>query len=132
MLPAMTEPTRSPCRAAVVAAGVTTPYVVAGHGPNAVLLASEPDGPGNARLHARFRVFAPAVPVASDPTSLAGWLDGFLDGLGLGRVLLLVDHGFAAFARSYATAAPDRVESVVPVTLAGDIDLEIAPRSLGA
>jgi pimeloyl-ACP methyl ester carboxylesterase len=129
----MTELPQDQCRAEVVAGGITTRYVVAGQGPIAVLLSNgHPEGPGVRHLLGRFRVLAPVMPVESRPEPLSAWLDGFLEGLGLCHVLLLVDLRLEAFARAFAARSPDRVRAVVPVIPSGDIDFEVAPGRLGA
>jgi hypothetical protein len=111
---------------------MTTPYVAHGQGPTAIFLSPDlRDGATDDNWGHRFRVVAPVIPVDRDPVSLTVWLDGFLDGLGLGRVLLVVDPRIASFARAYAAGSPGRVRDVVSFT-AGDIDLPVAPGSLGA
>jgi hypothetical protein len=72
------------------------------------------------------------MPLETDLQSLSTWLDGFLDGLGLCRVQLLVDARLETLAQAYAATSPDRVRAVVRLASAGDIDFAAAPGSLGA
>jgi hypothetical protein len=59
-----------------------------------------------------YRVFAPVIPGEVDRLGLDAWLDGFIDGLGLSAVLLVVDPTLESFSRVYAAAAPERVREV--------------------
>lgn len=127
-------------RATVVAGQTSTGYLLAGAGPPVLLLATgSPDPALIEALAGRFRVIAPEIPKEIAPSSTGfvahefhGWLDGFIDGLGLPVVSLVTDARLESTALDYAEAVPDRIRMVVSCNPSGGIDLSRLTASLGA
>lgn len=101
------------CRAGVRAGGTLTDYLCAGTGPPVILLTA-----AHCRRAARLRLllvlargcrsYAPQLP-GSDPKDFPVWLAGFLDGLGLGAVGLVVTWQLAPTAMAHARLYPWQV-----------------------
>lgn len=129
-------------RATVVAGQTSTGYLLAGAGRPVLLIATgTPDPALLGSLASRFRVLAPEVPgdvMKSSTSASAGsgdfqaWLEGFMDGLGLPVVSLVVDPPLESTARAFAAAFPDRISTVAACNPAGGIDLSRLTASLGA
>lgn len=107
------------CRASVGAGGVDTEYLRAGRGGQVVLvLAANADHSRTAELLLRSlsaSCCAIAPVIDGEPVD-EGWLQNFVDGLGLGAVQIIAEEQFAAAARAFAASDPSRVErlSFVP------------------
>lgn len=115
-LPPISAPAdRDGCICASVCVGEQdTPYVRAGRGAPVVLLeevAAEQGTPLVGALSAHFRVLAPRGVPTGD--GFSPWLRGFLDGLGVESVTLVVGSPFAADALRFAAEEPTSVRSVV-------------------
>ena len=123
-LPSVSGPAPAPAftYATVCCGSVETGYRRAGRGETVVALAS-PDWPAAASLFpalARdFRLIVPELDGldadATERPAFAGWLRGFLDGLGLTDVTLLADECFGAAALGSALTEPVRVGRLVVV-----------------
>jgi hypothetical protein len=103
--------------AKVVAMGVCTCYQSAGRGPAVVVVSAIP-----ARVHAllariprHFRVIAPQPcgPMLAADCDFMGWIDSFLEALGLSHLWMVADAEFAVSLTDYARAVPDRVRGLV-------------------
>jgi hypothetical protein len=97
-------------RAEVRAGDRVTRYFRAGAGRVVLLLrpatAAAEWSSAAAELAARCRVIVPDIPEVPDFTA---WLGDFLDGLGLGAVIVLADPALGDAAREFAALEPDRV-----------------------
>jgi pimeloyl-ACP methyl ester carboxylesterase len=113
--------------ASVVAGGLCTPYLAAGRGPAVILLSKAPAWIAGvlSAVPRHFHVLAPvpatiqgngAEGAASHDSIRAdfpGWIDGFLDALGVTRAWIVTDARYADVSLAYSVAAPDRVRAVV-------------------
>lgn len=114
--------------ATVVAGGLCTPYLATGRGPSVVLLSKEPSWLAGlfAGVPRHYHLVAPVPPAAVEGISgnivashdsiradFPGWIDGFLDALGVARAWIVADARYADVSLAYSVAAPDRVRAVV-------------------
>jgi pimeloyl-ACP methyl ester carboxylesterase len=78
----------------------------------------------DAELAARFRVFTPELPVDCD--DVAAWVKGFLEGVGLDRVLLVAADPCCLSALELALIGADQIERLVlvPAGAAGETGLD--------
>jgi pimeloyl-ACP methyl ester carboxylesterase len=110
-------PTRTGSFRAVVRVGDSVmEYSRAGSGQPVVLAGwsatcTGPHEAVRAALAQRFRLMVPES--SPGPRDFSGWLRGFLDGLGLGRVTLVADDTFGLPAIGFALLDPDRVDRLV-------------------
>lgn len=114
-----------------VAGDTCTPYIAAGRGPVVVVLTDSQRRASAlvAGLSGNARVVAPAPwesagwskPAAGDTAAfslaailrdLPGWMQSFLDALGLDGVFLVVDATFAADALRFVLLSPDRIRGL--------------------
>ncbi len=107
-------------RACVVAGDLNTHYYRAGRGQPLVLLVYDEVLRSGllAAIPRSVRVLSPDSPEsvlseAADPGDFAIWLRSFLDALGLHRVAIIADAGFAAAALDFARADSERVTRLV-------------------
>lgn len=107
-------------RACVVAGDLNTYYYRTGRGEPLLLLADDETLRSDllAAIPRQVRVLAPDSPESvlsesADPGDFGIWLRSFLDALGLHRVALVADAGFAAAALGFARAESERVSRVV-------------------
>lgn len=115
--------TQLPCQAILLAGSTETVYHRAGAGSPVILLyySGLPD-PFVVRLFERlalrFRVIAPVRPAEvgnGGQVAISQWLRDLVDGLGLLRVSLVADEGFAAATLGFALAESERVADVVAI-----------------
>jgi len=80
-------------------------------------------------LRPAFRVYAPLLPdlvahpvpgEALDDSGLSSWIDGFLDGLGLLEVRLVVDAAFVPLGLACTILSPARIPGLVALQPASD------------
>ncbi|HSQ32832.1 MAG TPA: alpha/beta hydrolase [Gemmatimonadaceae bacterium] len=107
-------------RACVVAGDLNTHYYRAGRGEPLLLLADDESLRSGllAGIPRQLRVLAPDSPASvfsesAEPGDFAAWLRSFLDALGLQRVTLVADAGFAAMALGFARTESERVTRLV-------------------
>ncbi len=113
--------------ASVVAGGLRTPYLAAGRGPAVILLSRAPSWLATvlSAVPRHFHVLAPvpAAPEGNDTdgatahdsrrADFPGWIDGFLDALGITQAWIVADARFGDASLAYSAAAPERVRAVV-------------------
>lgn len=144
----MTKPAKHLARATVVAAEVSTDYVVTGAGRTLLLLtASAPDDDAVLALGRDFRVIAAAVPTQlpdrdSPARGVVGeelpfgafvrWVDGLIEGLGVDVVHLVADTRLERWVDAYVDRSPDRVCRHLVRDFSRALDLDGLRASLGA
>lgn len=124
------EPGRT-ARATLLIGTLETPFLRRGHGPPVVALTraplphdhaldpeSAPDSDPIAGVaaalatHRRVTTVAPPLDTAS-VKSFTGWLEGFMEGLGIPSAPIVASEDLALAAVHFALAHPDRVERLV-------------------